>query len=113
MIKRFNANKARLRRHQRIRTHLVGSQVRPRLNVFRSDQHIYAQIIDDATGQTLVAASSIETALREFKPAVVAPASSVQAKAEREAAEEAAVVLAAETTPAKGKGAKVEKAAKA
>jgi len=69
MIKRFHSNQARLRRHQRMRRHLEGSQERPRLNVFRSGQHIYAQIIDDTTGTTLVAASSIEETLRSFKPA--------------------------------------------
>src|SRR5437667_120491 len=47
MIKKFNANNARLRRHQRIRHHLKGSTERPRLCVFRSGQHIYAQVIDD------------------------------------------------------------------
>ena len=52
-----------------MRNHLVGSQTRPRLNVFRSGQHIYAQVIDDATGRTLVAASSLEESLRSFKPA--------------------------------------------
>lgn len=69
MIKRFHANQQRLRRHQRMRNHLVGSQERPRLNVFRSGQHIYAQVIDDTTGKTLVAASSLEESLRSFKPA--------------------------------------------
>src|SRR5947209_1429317 len=67
MIKRFNANQARLRRHQRMRRHLEGSQMRPRLSVFRSGQHIYAQIIDDTTGRTLVAASSLDESLRDFK----------------------------------------------
>ncbi len=69
MIKRFHANQARLRRHQRMRNHVEGSQERPRLNVFRSGQHIYAQVIDDTTGKTLVAASSLEEKLRSFKPA--------------------------------------------
>ncbi len=69
MIKRFHANQARLRRHQRMRNHLEGSQTRPRLNVFRSGQHIYAQVIDDTTGKTLVAASSLDESLRSFKPA--------------------------------------------
>ncbi len=69
MIKRFHANQARLRRHQRMRNHLEGSQARPRLNVFRSGQHIYAQVIDDTTGTTLVAASSLDESLRSFAPA--------------------------------------------
>ena len=69
MIKKFESNKARLRRHQRMRNHLEGTSSRPRLNVFRSGQHIYAQVIDDVTGQTLVAASSLEESLHDFKPA--------------------------------------------
>jgi large subunit ribosomal protein L18 len=64
MIKHFNANKARLRRHRRVRKRVQGTAERPRLSVFRSAEHIYAQIIDDVTGQTLVAASSLEKALR-------------------------------------------------
>lgn len=108
MIKQFHANQARLRRHQRIRNRLEGSQARPRLNVFRSGQHIYAQIIDDTTGQTLVAASSLDESLRNFKPAVSA-APAAQARTER--VEEAPVEQAAEAAPARGKGAKAEKAA--
>jgi len=81
MIKRFEANKARLRRHQRIRRHLIGTVARPRLNVFRSGNHIYAQIIDDTTGQTLVAASSLDESLRNFKlvESTNAPAPNAQA----------------------------------
>src|SRR5947209_7470813 len=106
MIKQFHANKARLQRHQRIRNRLEGSPVRPRLSVFRSGNHIYAQVIDDATGRTLVAASSLDESLRDFKPAVTTPV--VQQKAERT---EAPVEMAASAAPAKGKGAKVEKPA--
>jgi large subunit ribosomal protein L18 len=68
MIKKFEANKARLRRHQRIRRHLTGTLTRPRLNIFRSGNHIYAQIIDDTTGRTIVSASSLDESLRDFKP---------------------------------------------
>jgi large subunit ribosomal protein L18 len=57
--------KARLKRKKRIRKHLVGTQQRPRLNVFRSSKHIYAQIIDDEQGHTLVAASSLEKVVKE------------------------------------------------
>lgn len=67
MIKQFHANQARLRRHQRNRRRLVGSVERPRLSVFRSGSHIYAQIIDDTTGRTLVSASSLDESLRDFK----------------------------------------------
>jgi ribosomal protein L18 len=68
MIRTFHANQARLRRHQRLRRRVRGTEVRPRLNVFRSATHIYAQIIDDTTGRTLVAASSLDELLRDFKP---------------------------------------------
>jgi len=56
---------ARLKRKKRIRKKLVGTTSRPRLCVFRSAKHIYAQLIDDSLGQTLVAASSMEKAVRE------------------------------------------------
>ena len=51
---------ARLRRHRRVRKHVVGTPERPRLNVFRSLRHIYAQVIDDSRGHTLVSASTID-----------------------------------------------------
>lgn len=108
MKKRFDANKARLRRHRRIRKRLAGTHDRPRLSVFRSDMHIYAQIIDDSTGQTLVSASSLDEALRGFQPVkreatVVRPG--------EVAAEEAPTEMAAEAAPtARGRGAKAEKA---
>jgi large subunit ribosomal protein L18 len=56
---------ARQRRHARVRKHISGSQQRPRLNVFRSLTDIYAQLIDDGAGATLVAASSIDGELRK------------------------------------------------
>ena len=55
---------ARRKRHERIRLHLAGTQDRPRLAVFRSLNHIYAQVIDDASGKTLVAASTVEKELK-------------------------------------------------
>lgn len=55
----------RLRRHNRVRRRVSGSQERPRLSVFRSNIHIYAQVIDDSTGRTLAAASTVEKALAE------------------------------------------------
>ena len=55
---------ARRKRHQRIRLHLAGTQDRPRLAVFRSLNHIYAQVIDDASGKTLAAASTVEKELK-------------------------------------------------
>ncbi len=56
---------ARLKRRQRIRRKISGSEARPRLSVFRSDRHIYAQIIDDGKGQTLVAASTLSGELKD------------------------------------------------
>ena len=55
---------ARRKRHERIRLHLAGTDVRPRLAVFRSLNHIYAQVIDDASGRTLAAASTVEKELK-------------------------------------------------
>ena len=55
---------ARLRRHERVRERVVGTPQRPRLCVFRSLNHIYAQIIDDRAGRTLVAASDLEAGFR-------------------------------------------------
>lgn len=56
---------ARARRHARVRKNLSGSTQRPRLNVFRSLSGIYAQVIDDQAGRTLVSASSVDRDLRE------------------------------------------------
>ena len=58
---------ARRKRHARIRLHTTGTTGRPRLAVFRSLNHIYAQVIDDSRGATLAAASSIEPELRSAK----------------------------------------------
>ena len=60
MIKRPDTNAQRVRRHKRVRAKISGTPERPRLNVFRSASNIYAQVIDDVTGKTLVAASSLE-----------------------------------------------------
>jgi large subunit ribosomal protein L18 len=62
-----NSNRlSRLKRKKRIRKHLSGSEQKPRLSVFRSSKHIYAQLIDDISGRTLVSASSVEKAIREL-----------------------------------------------
>ncbi|MBQ2677050.1 MAG: 50S ribosomal protein L18 [Clostridia bacterium] len=60
MVKRPDSNKARLNRHKRVRGKITGTAERPRLNVFRSLNNIYAQIIDDVKGVTLVSASTVE-----------------------------------------------------
>lgn len=60
MVKTFDKNKSRVRRHKRVRSKISGTAQCPRLNVFRSSMHIYAQIIDDVSGKTLAAASSTE-----------------------------------------------------
>ena len=60
MINRPNTKAQRLHRHKRVRGKIAGTPERPRLNVFRSASNIYAQVIDDVTGKTLVAASSLE-----------------------------------------------------
>ena len=58
---------ARRKRHDRIRLRLEGTESRPRLAVFRSNIHIYAQVIDDGTGRTLAAASTVEKELKGSK----------------------------------------------
>ena len=60
MVKKPDKNVARLRRHRRVRGKISGTAERPRLDVFRSSKHIYAQLIDDTTGTTLAAASSMD-----------------------------------------------------
>ncbi len=56
---------ARARRHQRIRRHVHGTADRPRLNIFRSLEHIYAQVVDDDLGNTLASASTLDPELRD------------------------------------------------
>jgi len=60
MVKKNAGINSRIKRHRRVRAKVSGTPERPRLNVFRSSKNIYAQIIDDVNGVTLVAASSIE-----------------------------------------------------
>ena len=60
MIKRPDTRGQRVKRHNRVRGKISGTAERPRLCVFRSENHIYAQIIDDVAGNTLVSASSVE-----------------------------------------------------
>ncbi len=60
MIKRPDTRAQRVKRHSRVRSKISGTAERPRLSVFRSENHIYAQIIDDVAGNTLVSASTVE-----------------------------------------------------
>ena len=59
-----NRSKSRQRRHKRVRNKVHGTAVRPRLNVYRSLNHIYAQVIDDDAGNTLVSASTLDKSMR-------------------------------------------------
>jgi large subunit ribosomal protein L18 len=65
MYKRPRRSEARIRRHVRLRKKISGTTERPRLSVFRSLHHIYAQIIDDIQGVTLVSASTVEPEIRQ------------------------------------------------
>ncbi len=56
---------ARVRRHQRVRSKVIGTAERPRLGVFRSNKHIYAQIVDDQSGVVLASASTLSSELKE------------------------------------------------
>ncbi|MGM0501336.1 MAG: 50S ribosomal protein L18 [Bacillota bacterium] len=61
----LSKSEARERRHQRLRNKVVGKPDRPRLNVYRSNKHIYAQVIDDFAEKTLVAASTVDTEIKD------------------------------------------------
>ncbi|NMB28125.1 MAG: 50S ribosomal protein L18 [Tissierellia bacterium] len=65
MLKKIKRNELRKNRHERVRQKVYGTPERPRLNVYRSNNHIYAQIIDDTVGQTLVSASTLDKELKE------------------------------------------------
>ncbi len=65
MVSKESRSKIRKNKHRRLRHHLAGTPQRPRLAVFRSNNHIYAQIIDDTVGNTLVAASTVEREIKE------------------------------------------------
>lgn len=64
MIKKISRAEVRSKKHRRLRNTLAGTAEKPRLSVFRSDSHIYAQIIDDSKGFTLCAASSLDADVR-------------------------------------------------
>jgi large subunit ribosomal protein L18 len=65
MITKGDKNKARLKRHLRVRKKIEGTSARPRLNIYRSSKHMYAQIIDDTNGVTLAAASTLDKEVSE------------------------------------------------
>lgn len=65
MISKIDKNTVRQRRHERVRKHVFGTCESPRMNVYRSLNHIYVQVIDDTKGVTLAAASTMEKAVKE------------------------------------------------
>ena len=64
MISKVDKNSVRKKRHDRTRRHILGTAERPRLNVYRSLNHIYAQVIDDEVGHTLAAASTLDAEVK-------------------------------------------------
>ena len=64
MVSKESRQKVRVKKHKRMRNHLSGTAQKPRLAVFRSNNHMYAQIIDDTVGNTLVSASTLEKAVK-------------------------------------------------
>lgn len=66
MVSKKDSNKQRLLRHKRVRGKISGTAECPRLDVFRSNKHIYAQVIDDSTGRTLCSASTVEKAFEGY-----------------------------------------------
>lgn len=66
MVSKKDSNIERLKRHRRVRGKISGTAERPRLSVYRSAKHIYAQIIDDVTGMTLVSCSTVEKQFTEY-----------------------------------------------
>ena len=65
MVNKESRSEVRIKNHMRVRNHLAGTADRPRLAVFRSNNHMYAQIIDDSVGNTIVAASTVEKSIKE------------------------------------------------
>ena len=66
MVKKPDTNKARLKRHKRVRSKISGTAACPRLNVFRSTNNIYAQLIDDVKGVTLASASTLDKEIEGY-----------------------------------------------
>ena len=65
MVSKVSRSKVREEKHRRMRRHIIGTPERPRLAVFRSNNHMYAQIIDDSVGKTLVSASTLQKDVKE------------------------------------------------
>ena len=65
MVSKKSRSEVRVKKHNRLRNHLSGTTECPRLAVFRSNNHMYAQIIDDSVGNTIVAASTVEKSIKE------------------------------------------------
>ena len=65
MVNKESRSEVRIKKHMRVRNHLAGTADRPRLAVFRSNNHMYAQNIDDSVGNTIVAASTVEKSIKE------------------------------------------------
>ena len=93
MTTNLSRGSLRRKRHERIRLRITGSEVRPRLSVFRSSKYIYAQVIDDSTGRTLAAASSREADLGASTPIDTARAVGKAIAERAKAAGVSAVVL--------------------
>ena len=71
MISKLDKNAKRKARHYRTRRHIIGTPARPRLNVYRSLNHIYAQVIDDSIGNTIAAASTVEASVKKKEAAFI------------------------------------------
>ena len=65
MVSKTSRTEVRVKKHNRMRNHLAGTAERPRLAVFRSNNHMYAQIIDDTVGKTLVSASTVQKNVKD------------------------------------------------
>ena len=93
MIKRPNTNAQRLKRHKRVRAKISGTPEMPRLNVFRSEANIYAQVIDDVNGVTLASASSLDKAIEGYGGNIAAATAVGKLVAERAKAKGIATVV--------------------
>ena len=93
MIKRPNTNAQRLKRHKRVRAKISGTPEMPRLNVFRSEANIYAQVIDDVNGVTLASASSLDKAIEGYGGNIAAATAVGKLVAERAKAKGISVVV--------------------